>query len=187
MKIYTKTGDSGETSLVGGSRIFKSSSRVALYGEVDELNSAIGLAIAHSSHLLTKDSSDLLLKIQSSLFDMGSNLACKKMDRQKFLLPELKEEILDEIEKEIDAIEGQLPKLQSFILPGGSIPASQFHVARAICRRVERKLVRYTRKHEDEFPLLYIAFLNRLSDYLFTQARYMNLKLKAHELLWKKG
>jgi cob(I)alamin adenosyltransferase len=160
MKIYTRTGDSGETSLFGGSRVAKNDPRIEAYGTVDELNSAIGVARASwPSSPIDKQ----LSAIQSDLFDIGAHLAAPGNDRFAGVEPRR----IEELERAIDAMESELPPLTSFIIPGGSLAAAQLHVARTVCRRAERRVVAL----EDTAT---VAYLNRLSDYLFVAARYAN-------------
>lgn len=187
-KIYTKTGDKGETSLVSGARAMKNDFRIETYGEVDELNSVIGLVIASLKEKANEIlSSEVLLleKIQSSLFDLGSNLACEKENRLKYKLPSLEPEDVKELESRIDLYQKDLRALKNFILPGGSLPASFSHLARTVCRRVERKLVALEREFGEELPDLSIEFINRLSDYFFSLARFINMHESVDETLWK--
>jgi cob(I)alamin adenosyltransferase len=179
--LYTRTGDKGTTGLVGGTRIKKSDPRIHLYGEVDELNSHIGLGVS----FLPKDfDSNFLHEIQSSLFDLGSNLACEKEKRAQFKLPQIKDIFIERLEKEIDQMDSQLPPLKTFILPGGSLEASAFHVCRTVCRKVERELVDFEDQHPGEVPESALRFINRLSDYFFILARFVNHLKKIEEILW---
>jgi cob(I)alamin adenosyltransferase len=160
MKIYTRTGDSGETSLFGGSRVAKNDPRIEAYGTIDELNSTVGVARASwPSSPIDKQ----LSAIQSDLFDIGAHLAAPGNDRFAGVEPRR----IEELERAIDAMESELPPLTSFIIPGGSLAAAQLHVARTVCRRAERRVVAL----EDTAT---VAYLNRLSDYLFVAARYAN-------------
>jgi cob(I)alamin adenosyltransferase len=185
--VYTKTGDKGMTGLVSGARISKSDFRIDLYGEVDELNSHLGVAIAsfNSEKVITEfDSTILFLKeIQSRLFDLGSNLACENENREKFQLPQLSLNHVEALEKEMDEMNAELIPLKSFILPGGNIIAAHFHVCRTVCRRVERKLVEFGNT-TNELPSYSAEFINRLSDYFFMISRYVNLKLNEEEVMW---
>jgi cob(I)alamin adenosyltransferase len=179
-KIYTKTGDEGKTGLIGGTRITKSHIRIEAYGTVDELNSYIGV-IADSAAL--PDLQPILKEIQDRLFTIGSSLATDQDKDIKMRLPDLLETDIEYLEQQIDAMNMELPELKSFILVGGHIGASHAHVARCICRRAERICVHM---HEDEqfvAPLV-IKYLNRLSDYLFTIARFIGFKNNAKELEW---
>lgn len=191
MKIYTKAGDEGQTSLVGGHRVSKGEDRLEAYGTVDELNSVLGLLIADIATLppqaqtpKIKNVVSLLSQIQNLLFTVGSRLAC---DNQKTLdqLPKLEESAILALEKAIDDYQGQLPPLTEFILPGGERTASLAHLGRTVCRRAERATVRLL---SSSFPpeALLIRYLNRLSDYLFVLARVLNLWLGGPETKWKK-
>lgn len=182
--VYTRTGDSGSTGLVGGTRILKSDPRIHLYGEVDELNSTIGMARAF---LPADYDTSLLLKIQSSLFDLGSNLACEKDMRAQFKIPQIKLELINEVEKAIDTIDHQLPPLKHFILPGGTTSAAAFHVCRTVCRRLERQMVEFENNHTGEVPERAIEYVNRLSDYFFMLSRLLNLKNNMKETEWIPG
>ncbi len=179
--VYTRTGDEGLTGLVGGTRILKSDPRIHLYGEVDELNSTIGVAIAFLSPDYDKT---LLYKIQSSLFDLGSNLACEKEKRDQYKLPQIKESLIEELEKEIDLLDHQLPALKHFILPGGSPAAASFHICRTVCRRVERQMVDFGNTHHGEIPAKSLQYVNRLSDYFFILSRSLNFKMNIKESEW---
>jgi cob(I)alamin adenosyltransferase len=179
--VYTRSGDKGSTGLVGGTRIRKSDSRIHLYGEVDELNSHLGVGISFLGESFDKN---FLYQIQSALFDLGSNLACEKENRVNFKLPQLKEEMILKIECEIDKMDNQLPKLNTFILPGGTLASSYFHVCRTVCRRVERQLVDFEDMHAGEVPVSALAFMNRLSDYFFILSRFVNFLEKREEIKW---
>lgn len=191
--VYTRTGDNGTTSLVGGKRVKKYDTRVVAYGTVDELNSHIGL-LAEMIALKKTDikidfdireqfaSSFLQLKrIQNNLFVLQTLLATENDETYK-KLPQLKEETVSEMEKWIDQMDAKLPKLSSFVIPGGSIESAQAHVARTVCRRGEREIVKLSEK-ENIDPLL-IKFINRTSDYLFVLSRYILLLEKKKENFW---
>lgn len=180
-KIYTKTGDRGDTGLVGGSRIKKNDPRISLYGEVDELNSCIGFSIS-----LLPDNFDknVLQKIQSSLFDLGSNLACEKEKRLTLNLPKISEDLVSKLEAEIDKLDSSLLPLKNFILPGGDPAAASFHVCRTICRRLERSLVNFDEAFPEDVPASAMKYINRLSDYFFVLARFVNSLKKCEETLW---
>jgi cob(I)alamin adenosyltransferase len=179
-KIYTKVGDKGTTSLIGGTKVAKSDMRIEAYGTVDELNSYIGLC----RDLLTDDHSKKTLKeIQDRLFTIGSSLACDPEKEPKMKIPDLKEEDVTLLEKEIDEMDKVLPEMKHFILPGGHSTVSYIHIARCVCRRAERSCVRLQQQSEEE-PLV-LKYLNRLSDYLFVLARYASHILKAEEIAWK--
>ena len=181
MKIYTKTGDDGTTSLIGGTKVLKSDLRIEAYGTVDELNSYLGLCrdLVNDDHVKA-----LLGSLQDRLFTIGSTLACDPAKDLKMQLPDLHESDIELLEKEIDRMEESLEPLKNFILPGGHSTVSQIHIARCICRRAERCCVRL------EHPLTNkedrsIKYLNRLSDYLFVLARYMAKQLHVEEIPWK--
>lgn len=179
--VYTRSGDNGSTGLVGGTRIRKSDPRIHLYGEVDELNSEIGVAVS----LLPKEfDKNFLYEIQSALFDLGSNLACEKDKRLQFKLPQIKSEFVERLEKEIDIMDSGLPLLKTFILPGGSPEASAFHVCRTVSRRVERQMVDFEDQHAGEVSEIALRFMNRLSDYFFILARYLNHIKSIKEISW---
>lgn len=187
-KVYTKTGDKGETGLVGGSRALKSDHRIDLYGEVDELNSRIGFATS----LLAQENKfteilNLLHRIQSALFDLGSNLACEEENRAKFKLPQIKEKAITEMEESIDKMDGELEPLKSFILPGGSLASAALHLCRTSARNVERKMVAYHNESGEALPDHALAYINRLSDYFFVLARYVNHQQNGKEILWIPG
>ncbi len=181
-KIYTKTGDEGLTGLVSGNRISKSDDRIDLYGDIDELNSYLG--VVHQ-YLKDKNAKELLYKVQSALFDLGSNLACEEENRSRYKLPQVHLDLVSGLERSMDDMDQELPKLKSFVLPGGSILASHLHVARTICRRVERKLVHFKLKSGENLPENALIFLNRLSDYFFMLSRYVNYKENINEIEWK--
>lgn len=182
-KVYTKTGDQGETSLVGGQRVSKSVERIDLYGEVDELNSFIGLLIASLAPKYP-ERGDLLF-IQGQIFRLGSNLACTPEDRSKFKLPQLDHSIVALLEEKIDQMNEGLPELKNFILPGGSLSSGYGHVCRTIARRVERKVVHFKTIEEDQFLEEALIFVNRLSDYFFILSRYLNKLDGGEEHIWK--
>ncbi len=179
--VYTKTGDTGITGLVGGTRIKKSDSRIHLYGEVDELNSHIGLA---TSLLPLQFDKSLLQLIQSALFDLGSNLACEKEKRSQFNLPQIKDATINQIESDIDKMDHELAPLKNFILPGGHPSAAAFHVCRTVCRRLERQMVHFEEQNNGEIPEKSLMFVNRLSDYFFIMSRYINHLEKRQETIW---
>jgi cob(I)alamin adenosyltransferase len=180
-KIYTRKGDQGITGLVSGTRIKKSDPRIQLYGEVDELNSYIGLGI---SFLPAEFNKVFLHEIQSSLFDLGSNLACENEKRGQFKLPRLKDKLIEKLEKEIDHMDSSLPILKTFILPGGTLEASAFHICRTVTRKVERQMVDYEGECPGEIPEGALRFINRLSDYFFVLARYVNHTKGINEINW---
>jgi cob(I)alamin adenosyltransferase len=178
MKIYTKTGDIGETSLFGGRRVLKNELRIEAYGTVDELNSWIGLLRDVNTESSTKD---LLKEIQDRLFTLGSTLAADPAN-PKLKTPDLHESDIDRLEKAIDEIDEVLEPLRNFILPGGHVHVSYCHIARTVCRRAERICVAL---HQvTEIHPLVIKYINRLSDYLFTLSRKMAKDLGADEVNW---
>jgi cob(I)alamin adenosyltransferase len=177
--IYTRKGDEGETSLGGGQRVPKDAARVAAYGTVDELNSAIGVAWAHG---LTPRLMEVLPVIQNELFHLGSDLAFREEDKQTHQLPQIEERHVEKLEQLIDELNEIVGPLQNFILPGGSIGAAHLHVARTICRRTERAV--FTLAREEPIGGLVMAYLNRLSDLLFVMARYENNQRGIAEPLW---
>lgn len=185
-KVYTKTGDQGKTGLVSGTRILKSDSRIDLYGELDELNSRVGVSASMlAENLEFQKIVEFLHHIQSAIFDLGSNLACEVENRHKYNLPQISDEFIADIEQEIDRLDHELPALKNFILPGGSIVAGTIHVCRTGARSVERRLIAYHEDTKEELPLNSGIFLNRLSDYFFVLARYVNHALKVNEIEWK--
>ena len=184
--IYTKSGDKGKTSLVGGKRVSKSDISLALYGEIDELNSWIGVILSEIEGKDYINNQTLLLKkVQVSLFNLGSNFACEPEKRKSFKLPQLVEEDVLNIENEINEMDSDLKELKNFILPGGSKLASFLHILRTVCRRVERILIAYSEKNDDLLPSFSGEFINRLSDYFFVFSRWVNFKEEREEELWK--
>jgi len=178
MKIYTKTGDKGFTSLIGGTRVPKFHLRIESYGTVDELNSYIGMI--RDQDITTHDK-DLLKEVQDRLFTIGSSLAADP-EKSKMIIPDLNLEDIELLEKEMDAINEQLPELRHFILPGGNNTISFCHIARCVCRRAERLTVHLaTESNVDEKVTVY---LNRLSDYLFVLARKIGNEQKIVENQW---
>ena len=178
MKIYTKTGDKGQTSLIGGTRVPKYHLRIESYGTIDELNSYIGLI---SDQELTSHDKELLKQVQDRLFTIGSSLASDP-DKSKMVIPDLYLADIELLEKEMDAINEVIPELRHFILPGGDQAISFCHVARCVCRRAERLVVHLaTESTVDEKITIY---LNRLSDYLFTLGRKIAHERKIAENQW---
>jgi len=181
MKIYTKTGDKGETSLIGGVRVPKHHLRIESYGTIDELNSYIGLL---RSQDIAENDRGVLKKIQDRLFVIGSSLASDP-DKSRMRIPELKQDDIELLEKEIDRMNTLLPELRHFILPGGNTAVSFCHIARAVCRRSERITVLLAEgSYVDE---LIVVYLNRLSDYLFVLARMLGFDQGIVENEWKAG
>lgn len=181
VKIYTKTGDKGTTSLIGGTKVPKSHRRIEAYGTVDELNAFIGLC---RDHLQADQVPQVLQEVQDRLFTIGSALACDPDKEPRLKIPDLTETDILLLETEIDKMTETLPPMKSFILPGGHVTVSTLHVARCVCRRAERCIVRLQKKKEEIEPLI-IRYLNRLSDYLFVLGRYAAHRLHAEEIPWK--
>jgi cob(I)alamin adenosyltransferase len=182
MKIYTKVGDKGETMLGNGKKVSKASLRVEAYGEVDELNSLLGVVASQIQDSRLKIKEDLI-EIQKDLFEIGASLADSvKADRR--LNTYLCQRVL-EFEKEIDSISKDLPELTHFIIPGGGVSGASLHLARTVCRRAERRIVELNKKEKIQDQM--IIYLNRLSDFLFVLARFVNLKEKKREIIWTKN
>jgi cob(I)alamin adenosyltransferase len=178
MKIYTKTGDQGETSLIGGTRVPKYHLRIEAYGTVDELNSWIGLI---RDQEMATSNKELLLEIQDRLFTIGSLLASDP-DKSKMKLPVLHQQDIDLLEQEMDKMEENLPPLKSFILPGGHSTVSYIHIARCVCRRTERLVVHLSDDNVIDSKIS--IYLNRLSDFLFMLGRFMAKELNVPETPW---
>ncbi len=195
MKIYTKFGDQGQTRLVGGECVQKNNPRVECYGTVDELNSTLGLALSQIQNESPQNLlrlRDELIRIQNELFNLGSLLACENAQTLP-LLPALQESHIKNIEAQIDHMTQDLAPLKNFILPGGSSLAAALHLARTICRRAERNTVGLIETlHSKLSPAETIClntcliYLNRLSDYLFTAARFANFSVSIDDQVWKK-
>ncbi|MEO5782764.1 MAG: cob(I)yrinic acid a,c-diamide adenosyltransferase [Ginsengibacter sp.] len=181
LKIYTKTGDLGKTSLIGGTKVSKSNIRIETYGTIDELNSYIGLV---SDHCKDEHLKNILKEIQDRLSTIGSSLACDTDNEQKLKIPDLKETDVELLEKEIDVMNETLPEMKHFILPGGHVAVSTTHIARCVCRRAERWCVNMQEQNLFVDPLI-IKYLNRLSDYLFILSRYVGHLLQVAEIAWK--
>ncbi len=179
MKIYTKTGDKGSTSLVGGTRVPKTELRIEAYGTVDELNSYIGLVRDQQVNELRKD---ILKEIQDRLFTIGSILASEP-EQTKKRIPDLLESDIELLEKEMDRMDTFLEPMRYFILPGGHQSISFAHLARTVCRRAERVVLKLS--EESEVNELIIKYLNRLSDYIFVLCRIMAKELEVEEIAWK--
>lgn len=180
-KIYTKTGDKGKTSLIGGTKVFKSDLRIETYGTVDELNSHIGLVIDYTpdEHQRT-----VLQSAQDRLFVIGSALACDPDKETGMHIPDLRDDDIALLEKEIDSMNERLPVMKNFILPGGHAAVSLTHIARCVCRRTERLCVNM-QQHELFIEPLILKYLNRLSDYLFVLARFTAQELHVAEVIWR--
>lgn len=181
MKIYTKVGDGGETSLLNGQRVSKSHVRLMVYGGIDELNSHIGLlknlATDHSQH-------QLLVAIQNNLFNAGSLFASDRETWQKYKLKPIDPLLISVLEQAIDQMNLELPELKNFILPDGSKESCQAHICRCVCRRVEREMATFKLEFPDEMPDNSLEFFNRLSDYFFVLARFYNFRLNIAETKW---
>jgi cob(I)alamin adenosyltransferase len=180
-KIYTKTGDEGETSLLGGTRVPKSHLRIESYGTVDELNAHIGMLIDLTANL---PANGLLSEIQDRLFTIGSSLATDPERELKMSIPDLRVADLEVLEQEIDRMTAALPEMKHFIIPGGHVAVSQAHIARCVCRRAERICVHLHEVGSFVDPLV-IKYLNRLSDYLFVLSRYLGMQLQVAEVPWR--
>ncbi|TAH22165.1 MAG: cob(I)yrinic acid a,c-diamide adenosyltransferase [Cytophagales bacterium] len=178
MKIYTKTGDQGQTSLVYGTRVLKDDLRIDAYGTVDELNSYIGLV---RDQAINESRKEILKEIQDRLFTVGASLATEP-DKDRKKIPDLYETDVIFLEQEMDKMDAALPQLRHFVLPGGHESVSFCHLARTVCRRAERLCV--TLSKEEEVDALVIKYLNRLSDYLFVLSRKMAQELNAEEVKW---
>jgi cob(I)alamin adenosyltransferase len=179
MKIYTKTGDKGQTSLLGGSRVPKHHLRIESYGTLDELNSHIGLLRDQGlSDIMTSE----LLEIQDRLFTLGSVLASEP-GKSKVKIPEISEADIFYLENSIDKMNEELPEMRNFVLPGGHQSVSICHIARCLCRRAERLIVHLS--EESEVPETAIQYMNRLSDYLFVLSRKIGQEKGAIESPWK--
>jgi len=181
MKIYTKTGDKGNTSLIGGTKVPKSDLRIEAYGTVDELNSYIGLC---KDLVNDKTSTDLLQEIQDRLFTIGSSLACDPVKEPKMKIPDIKETDIELLEKEMDRMNETVPAMKNFILPGGHPTLSHLHITRCVCRRAERSVVRLIIETGEQEELI-LKYLNRLSDYLFVLSRYIGHQLNVPEIAWR--
>jgi cob(I)alamin adenosyltransferase len=179
--IYTRTGDTGKTSLIGGTKVPKSHLRIESYGTVDELNSFIGLAI---DQLGPAHQQPTLREIQDRLFTIGSSLACDPEKEVQMKIPDLTDADVQFLESEIDRMNEVLPPMRSFILPGGHVAISTLHVCRCVCRRAERICV-HMQEEELFIDPIVIKYLNRLSDYLFMLCRYVTLQLGVDEIPWK--
>jgi cob(I)alamin adenosyltransferase len=180
MKIYTKTGDQGSTSLLGGKRVPKFHPRIEAYGTIDELNAFVGLI---ADQEIDPHYKDVLLKIQERLFALESQIAKDPDTELNHTLPEIFPGDITELEDEMDKMNDQLPELKNFILPGGHSTVSYCHIARCICRRAERNTLRLSQAQTvDQKNIMY---LNRLSDYFFVLARKLAKDLNVSERLWK--
>lgn len=181
-RIYTKTGDQGETGLVGGQRVSKDAQRIEVFGTVDELNSFVGLARISARESGLNELESIFERIQHELFNLGSVLATLPQDLHPNQ-PRITKETIEQLEREIDQYNATLPALRSFVLPGGSRICAELHVCRTVCRRAERTLV--TMKHAEEIPIEAMLYLNRLSDAMFVWSRWVNQALGVEEALWQ--
>lgn len=182
MKIYTKRGDAGETDLFGGERVGKDELRVAAYGDVDELNAVVGVAAAAG---VDADLEAMLETIQSALFDLGSSLATPDpAHREKAGIAGVSDADIVALESLIDRLEADLEPLKTFILPGGSASAASLHVARTVCRRAERAVVRLAGTRGESVEETSLRYLNRLSDALFVMARHENARQGVADVAW---
>jgi len=183
VKIYTRTGDEGETSLFGGARVKKTHPRVEACGTVDELNAVLGLA---ASHLADDDLRARLACVQARLFDVGADLAAPPGERAGGRLTRTSLDWVDAMEAEIDAMAAELPALDRFILPGGTPGAAALHLARTVCRRAERRVVEAAEAGEEITPVVG-KYLNRLGDWLFVTARRANALGERSDVVWEGG
>mgnify|MGYP001232347186 FL=1 len=189
MKIYTKTGDTGQTGLFAGPRVLKDHARIEAYGTVDELNAVLGVVrteCAEAAELQTNLPSlaPLLATLQNELFDLGAELATPNPAETR--VPRVGEAQIAALEEAIDQFETQLPPLKTFILPGGTRAAAALHVARTVCRRAERAVVHLANQPDEHVSPLVIVYLNRLSDLLFVLARADNQAVGQGDILWQK-
>ncbi|HRN36002.1 MAG TPA: cob(I)yrinic acid a,c-diamide adenosyltransferase [Flavobacteriales bacterium] len=179
MKIYTRTGDKGQTSLLNGKRVPKDSLRIETYGTIDELNSHTGLL----RDLLEGQSAELLITVQMRLFDMGSTLSAgDEATIERFKVPQVHDADVEALEKAMDTMDADLPTMRHFILPGGHPAISQAHVCRTVCRRAERMAIRLA--EQEPVPEIAVRYLNRLSDFFFMLARWTGWKMNVPETQW---
>lgn len=178
-RIYTRTGDDGTTALGAGQRVSKDHRRVEAYGSVDELNSRLGVVLLSG---IERDLAEELVRIQNELFHLGADLCIPQQDKGRAPGPQIEERHVSALESLIDRLSAEVPPLQNFVLPGGSPGAAQLHLARAVCRRAERRLVALA--GEEEVGPWTVRYLNRLSDALFAMARVENGRKGVPEPLW---
>ena len=185
--VYTCTGDSGKTSLVGGKRVSKTDLRLTAYGSVDELNSFLGTLLAFINNHETdfSEDKDLILYIQNKLFTVGSYLATDPEFTEFREASKMNDEAINKIENRIDSIDSELPRLNNFVIPGGSILSGQANICRSVCRRAEREILKIHENSELDNNIL--RFMNRLSDYLFVFSRLCNIRTGTNEVLWDKS
>lgn len=179
-KIYTRGGDKGKTSLGDGARVSKTDPRVEAYGDVDETNAVIGLVRLHVSG----EADEMLARIQNDLFDLGADLCTPEQENPKYPPLRIAAEQVERLEKEIDRLNAELSTLNSFILPGGSTASANLHLARTVCRRAERRMISFS--DSNTINPVAIAYINRLSDFLFVLGRYLNNK-GVEDVLWVPG
>lgn len=180
MKIYTRTGDKGQTSLLSGKRVPKESLRISAYGTIDELNAQVGML----RDLLEGSNEQELHHIQMKLFDLGSTLsAVDEKTIARWKVPQVVDEDVEELETRMDQMDGDLPRQRHFILPGGSPAISQAHICRTVCRRAERMAIALAT--EEPVPEIVVRYLNRLSDYFFVLGRWTGWRMKVPEIQWK--
>ena len=179
-RIYTRTGDDGSTGLGGGQRVPKQSARIEAYGTVDELNSCLGVALASG---LCEENAALVKQIQNDLFDLGGDLCILEEDKARFKLNGVEAAQVKWLEQSIDRMQKSLKPLENFILPGGTLGAANLHVARCVCRRAERDVLRLAEK--EALGAQVVIYLNRLSDVLFVMARFENLRNQITDVLWQ--
>ena len=179
MKVYTKKGDAGETALLGGRRVSKSHMRIEAYGTLDELNAFVGLL---RDHVSLENTIEQLLEIQDRIFTIGSHMAMDKED-SKMKLPDIRKTDITDLEQWIDKMEAELEPMRSVVLPGGHVTLSYCHVARPVCRRVERATVSLA--HEEHINPDILSYINRLSDYFFMLGRFLAKSLEIKETPWQ--
>lgn len=180
MKIYTKTGDQGETGLFGGPRVFKDDPRICAYGDIDELNAALGVARAAGP---SDDVDNILAQLQNQLFVVGAELATPEPEGK---VPTVQDADIARLERWIDECDAHLPTLKNFILPGGSAVGAALHLARAISRRAERNIVSFARSGDGLVSSRMLAYINRLTDLLFVLARFANYEAEEGDVPWVK-
>jgi cob(I)alamin adenosyltransferase len=186
-KIYTKTGDGGQTAIIGGKRVSKSDARLCAYGTIDELNAHLGICrVEVQSHPELARVEQILGHTQNDLFAIGSLLACADKELAA-KMPRPNPTSIYDMETHIDTMTNALPELKEFILPGGTVSAAQLHVARTVCRRAEREVVYLLEQSPSTIDPHVVQYLNRLGDYLFVAARYCNQKLGVSDVKWHKG
>lgn len=192
MKVYTKTGDDGTTSLIGGQRVSKADAQVEAYGQLDELNSAIGYFYSLYGNALSEEYRALLLQIQRDLFKIGTLLSFDFRSSKPFTYSFIEEKDVDRLEREIDAMQSVLPALRGFVLPGGCASAAYVHQLRCICRRCERRVMALYERWAAEVTrgvsyasgfVLALRYINRLSDFFFVMARFLNKEQGTEETL----